>query len=111
MACGPIWRALTGRSLLWLFPAAVAGAGALSFVGKAVELLELGVHVLLPDLLHPSRHDPRGLHGAIWNFFDEGPYDLPLAEPLTLASYRAGPAVKVYLEHLAVGGVLIEMPL
>src|SRR5438067_2054615 len=32
-------------------------------VAKTVEALELGIHVLLLDLLPPGRHDPRGLHG------------------------------------------------
>jgi hypothetical protein len=81
------------------------------FVAKTVEALDLGVHVLLLDLLPPGRHDPRGPHGAVWNQFDEGPYDLPLAEPLTAASYPAGPPVKAYLEHFAVGAALPEMPL
>jgi len=81
------------------------------FVAKTIEALDLGVHVLLIDLFPPGRHEPRGLHGAVWNQFDEGPYDLPLAEPLTLASYAAGPPVKAYLEHLAVGGALPDMPL
>ena len=39
------------------------------------------------------------------------PYDLPADERLTLASYAAGPRVEVYLEHLAVGVALPEMPL
>lgn len=81
------------------------------FVVKTVEALDLGVHVLLIDLFPPGRHDPRGLHGAVWNEFDEGPYDLPAAEPLTVASYAAGPPVKAYLEHLAAGGALPDMPL
>lgn len=81
------------------------------FVAKTVEALDLGVHVLLIDLLPPGRHDPRGLHGAVWNQFDEGPYDLPVTEPLTLAAYAAGPPAKAYLEHLAVGGALADMPL
>jgi hypothetical protein len=81
------------------------------FVAKTVEALDLGVHVLLLDLLPPGRHDPRGLHGAVWNQFDEGPYDLPVAEPLSLASYAAGLPVRAYLEHLAVGSALPNMPL
>ena len=81
------------------------------FVAKTVEALDLGIHVLLIDLLRPSRHDPRGMHGAVWNEFGEEPYDLPLAEPLTLASYTAGTPVRAYLEHVAVGGSLPEMPL
>jgi hypothetical protein len=80
------------------------------FVVKVVEALDVGVHVLLIDLLPPGRHDPRGLHGSVWNQFDEGPYDLPVAEQLTLAAYAAGPPVKAYLEHLAVGGSLPDMP-
>jgi len=63
------------------------------------------------DLLPPSRHDPRGLHGTVWNQFDDAPYDLPLAESLSLASYAAGPPVTAYVEHAAVGGSLPEIPL
>ncbi len=36
---------------------------------------------------------------------------MPVAEPLTLASYTAGLPVKAYLEHLAMGGILPDMPL
>lgn len=82
-----------------------------AFVAKTTDALELGIHVLLIDLLAPGRHDPRGMHGAVWNDFDEAPYDLPAAELLTVASYNAGPPVKAYVEHLPVGGVLPDMPL
>lgn len=81
------------------------------FVGKAVEALHLGVHVMVLDLFPPSRYDPHGMHGAVWNHFDERPYDLPVDEPLTVAAYAAGPPVQAYLEHLAVGGALPKMPL
>ena len=39
------------------------------------------------------------------------PYDVPADEPATLASYAAGPAVEIYVEHVAVGAPLPEMPL
>jgi len=79
---------------------------------KVFEALDLGIHVLLVDILPPSRHDPQGMHGAIWDNFEEGPYDLPVDESLTVASYAAGPPVKAYLEHLTVGAALPEnMPL
>ena len=81
------------------------------FVEKAAEALDLGIHVLLVDLLPPGRHDPRGMHGAVWNEFDQAPYDLPVDERLTMASYAAGPPVEAYLEHRAVGGPLPDMPL
>jgi hypothetical protein len=82
-----------------------------ALAAKTVDALDLGVHVLLIDLLPPGRHDPRGLHAVVWSQFDEAPYDLPVAEPLTLASYAAGPPVKAYLEHLALGGAMPAMPL
>src|SRR5262249_43267093 len=37
-----------------------------SFVSKACELLDAGIHILVVDLFPPSRHDPQGMHGAIW---------------------------------------------
>jgi len=73
----------------------------------------LGIHALVIDLFPPGAHDPRGIHEWILNEIDEnaGPYDLPDAEPLTLARYAAGPVVDIYLEHLALGSTLPEMPL
>src|SRR5206468_12737594 len=54
-----------------------------------------------------------GMHGAVLQRLDpsEEPYDLPADEPATLASYAAGPAVEIFLEHVAVGAPLPEMPL
>jgi hypothetical protein len=81
------------------------------FVTKIIDALDVGVHVLLVDLFQPGRHDPRGLHGAVWSVLDTDPYDAPEDEPLSAASYAAGPPVKAYLEHFALGGRLPEMPL
>ena len=67
--------------------------------------------MLLVDLFPPGRHDPQGMHAAIWERFDDEPYRLPPDELFTLASYAAGPCTTAYLEHLAVGAVLPEMPL
>jgi hypothetical protein len=65
------------------------------------------------DLFPPGRHDPHGMHGAIIERLrrSDEPYDLPADEPLTLASYEAGSTVEAYLEHLAVGADLPDMPL
>jgi hypothetical protein len=80
---------------------------------KAVAALERGVHVLLVDLFPPGLHDPAGIHGSIVQALDEyaAPYLLPSDASLTLASYVAGTRVEIYLEHLAVGAVMVEMPL
>lgn len=83
------------------------------FAEKVGAMLHAGIHVLVVDLFPPGLHDPQGMHDAILqclNSYEER-YDLPADEPLTLASYVAGPCVDVYLEHLAVGGVLPDMPL
>ncbi|HEY2253987.1 MAG TPA: DUF4058 family protein [Planctomycetaceae bacterium] len=83
------------------------------FAAKAVSALDAGVHLLLIDLLPPGRHDPCGMHGIIRQRLDESdePYDLPADEPLTMAGYAAGPQIEIYLEHVAVGSALPEMPL
>jgi hypothetical protein len=81
------------------------------FVEKAEAALWQGIHLLLADLIPPGPHDPQGMHAAVWERFDDEPYVLPPNEPLTLVSYVAGPRPEAYLEHLAVGSPLMEMPL
>ncbi len=83
------------------------------FAAKVEDAVKQGVHVLMLDLLPPGPHDPQGMHGAIWERLaeDAPAYDLPAAEPLTLASYVAEAVPTAYVEHLAVGGVLPNMPL
>jgi hypothetical protein len=83
------------------------------FAAKVVAALDAGVHVLVVDLFPPGPRDPYGLHGVIHQRMEQSdePYDLPADEPLTLASYVAGPRVDAYLEHVGVGAPLPEMPL
>jgi hypothetical protein len=82
-----------------------------SFVGKAVELIDLGIHLLVVDLFPPSKRDPAGLHKAIWDEFHEEEFELPSDKPLTLASYCAGLRRKAFVELVAVGDCLPDMPL
>lgn len=84
-----------------------------SFVGKIESVLSQGIHVLMIDLFPPRRFDPQGMHGAIQRVLSpyEEPYDLPDDAPLTLASYTAGPPVDAFIEHIAVGATIPEMPL
>ena len=81
------------------------------FAGKAETALWHGIHVLLADLFPPGPHDPRGMHGAIWERFDDTAGPPPPDEPVTLASYVAGPRPEAYLESCACGATLVEMPL
>ena len=82
-------------------------------VAKIVSAIDAGIHVLLVDLFPPGTHDPSGMHGEVLARLDPSrdPYELPDNEQLTLASYAAGERVEMYLEHLAVGAELVEMPL
>jgi len=83
------------------------------FSAKVMSALDAGVHVLIVDLFPLGRHDPHGLHEIIIQRLEasDEQYDLPQDEPLTLVSYAAGPAIEAYLEHVAVGNALPEMPL
>ena len=83
------------------------------FAAKAVDAFNSGVHVLLVDLFPPGVHDPYGMHGAVWQRLEQSdePYDVPAEAPLTVASFAAGPQVEVFVEYLAVGAALPEMPL
>jgi len=83
------------------------------FAAKVVDALEVNVHVLVVDLFPPGPNDPQGMHGVIWQHLDQSdePYDLPPEEPLTLASYASGTQVEMYIEHVAAGASLPEMPL
>ena len=52
------------------------------------------------------------MHGAVWAIFDKAPYALPSGSPLTLASYLwLGTEPEAYIQHVAVGQPLIDMPL
>ena len=81
------------------------------FADKVETALLHDVHVLVVDLLPPGRHDPLGIHGAIWERFDDEPYAVPTDQRLTLASYTVGLQPVAYLEHLAIGSDLTDMPL
>lgn len=83
------------------------------FVSKIEAFLDAGVHVLLVDLFPPGSCDPRGMHGALghWVDFSGSGCQVSLEEPLILASYRAIKAPEVFLEHLAIGQPLPDMPL
>lgn len=81
------------------------------FVKKANEYLDQGIHLLVVDLFPPSRRDPQGIHKAIWDEIVDTPFELPTEKRLTLASYSAGIPKTAYVEPVAVGDPLPDMPL
>ena len=82
-----------------------------SFVNKALELLDSGIHLLVIDLFPPGPLDPQGMHGAVWSEIEADGFQLPPRQPLTLVAYSAAEVKRAYIEPVAVGEVLPEMPL
>ncbi len=82
-----------------------------SFVAKAVDSLGWNHHLLLIDLLPRTARDPEGIHTVIWAELGGKPKPAPADKPLTLVAYDAGPPKTYYEEPVAVGDVLIDMPL
>lgn len=82
-----------------------------SFVEKAGAFLRAGVHLLIIDLFPPSDRDPQGIHKAILDELHDQPFNPPTGKPLTLVSYQASAEVIAYIEPVAVGDSLRDMPL
>jgi hypothetical protein len=82
-----------------------------SFVQKTSNLIVEGVHVLVIDLFPPIKEDPRGVHEAIWNEIEVDDFDMPADKPLVLAAFEAGLSPVAYVEPIAVGDSLLDMPI
>ncbi len=81
-----------------------------SFLDKAESVLAHRIHLLLVDPYPPGPRDPRGIHGALWERLFGDAVPTP-EKPLTLAAYAAGRLPTAYVEPLAVGDSLADMPL
>ena len=68
-----------------------------AFVEKAAELLDQRIHLLIVDLLPPGRHEPHGIHAAIWDEIAGQEYIPPAGQPLTLAAYETALTVRAYV--------------
>ena len=80
------------------------------FVDKIDAAVRAGVHVLVVDLFPPTPRDPAGLHGLIGGRHGDR-FTLDPDRPLTLAPDVADDPLVAYVQPLAVGEGLIEMPL
>lgn len=84
--------------------------GLRAFVKKARELLQQKIHLLIVDPFPVSSRDPHGLHAAIFEDFQDDPLELSADKPLSLIAYECDDVVRTYLEPLAVGDTLADMP-
>lgn len=93
-------------------PANKAGRkGFNAFIEKACSVLGQSIHLLVLDLQPPTKRDPRGIHAAIWDELGGGDFVPPADKPLTLVSYETDLTVRAYIDPVAVGDVLPDVPL
>ena len=81
------------------------------FVEKTFDFLRSGIHVLVVDLFPPTQRDPLGIHKAIWDEIMEEPFAFPEGKDRILVSYETGGGWTAYIEPVAVGDELPDMPL
>jgi Protein of unknown function (DUF4058) len=81
------------------------------FVEKTVDCLRRGIHVLIVDLFPPTARDPFGIHKAIWDEIVEEDFAFPEGKDRILVSYKTGGERAAYIEPVAVGDPLPDMPL
>ncbi len=81
------------------------------FVDKTVQFLQEGIHVLLIDLFPPTSRDPQGIHKVIWDEIGEDPFAFPSGKDRILVSYETNDEQVAYIEPVAVGDILPDMPL
>lgn len=55
--------------------------------------------------------DPNGIHAADWNDIAAEPVAIPHSKPLTLIAYEVEYDINAYVETIAVGDSLPDMPL
>ncbi len=82
-----------------------------TFVDKCVDLLDQQVNLLVIDPFPPGAHDVGGLHQVISAVYSDERFELPTDKPLTLVAYQVSPLLTAYVEPIAVGDALPDMPL
>jgi hypothetical protein len=81
------------------------------FISKAFALLEARVHLLIVDPFPPTSRDPNGIHAVLWEEDDQQPFQLPAEKRLTLVAYECALTTRAFIEPVAVGDRLPDMPL
>lgn len=85
--------------------------GSIDWFGKQYRgVLDAGVHLNVLDLIPPTKHDPKGIHPIIYSKV-AGDYKFDPSHPLTCAAYVGGADAQAFVEPVAVGDALPELPL
>jgi len=82
-----------------------------AFVDKAATLMRQGIHLLIIDLFPPTARDPSGIHQLVWDEVIEEEFHFPAGKDRLLISYEVGRESVAYVEPIAVGDSLPDMPL
>ena len=95
-----------------LSPGNKASGGQLELLfRKFSTALQSGCSLLVIDPHPPSKYDPQGIHGAYWRYLSAKSFILPAEKQQTLVAYETGLVPRAYIEPIAVGQTLPEMPL
>lgn len=81
------------------------------FVEKTIDFLRSGIRVLVIDPFPPTPRDPFGIHKLIWDEVEEEEFAFPPGKDRILASYQTGAERVAYVEPMAVGDTLLDMPI
>lgn len=82
-----------------------------TFVEKAADIINQGVHLLVVDLFPPTPRDPHGLPKAIVDEFGDEPFEAPPEKPLTAVSFLSSEVPTAYVESFGVGDPLPALPI
>jgi hypothetical protein len=82
-----------------------------SVLDIALAAVDGGIHLLVLDLFPPTPRDPHGFRAAFWGQYTGEQYEPPAGLDRTLAAYSSGYEKTAYVEPVAVGATLREMPL
>jgi hypothetical protein len=74
-------------------------------------LIRDGISLLLIDPFTPGPLNPQGIAKVIWDEFVDNDFALPEGKPITLASFLSGPIPELFVEPVAIGAKLADMPL
>ncbi|MFO0841201.1 MAG: DUF4058 family protein [Gemmataceae bacterium] len=82
-----------------------------NFVRQAVALLKASVNLVVVDLFPTGKQDGMGIHQSIWLSLSGGEtLGLPEDKPLVVVSYQAAREAAAYVDPVAVGEELPDMP-